>query len=113
MVFNFRSSIADFPSMTICPDYTVAYKTDVLAKYNVTDSDIRKFRFPKLKNLTSLEFYRMVTFELNEVLKDMFIGCAYKIKGSEVNSFYLTEKWLTGDHPSEIFHDDIMYLNYR
>ena len=100
--------------MTICPDYQVAYKTDVLAKYNVTASDIRKFRFPKLTNLTSLEFFRMVTFELNEVLKDMYIEGAYKIKGSEVNSFYLTEKWLTGNHPTEIFYDDIiMHLNYR
>ena len=100
--------------MTICPDYLVAYKTDVLAKYNVTAWDIRKFRFPRLKNLTSLEFYQMVTFELNEVLKDMFIEGAYKIKGSQVNSFYLSEKWLTEEHPTEAFYDDvIMHLNYR
>ena len=99
--------------MTICPDYQVAYKTDVLAKYNVTASDIRKFRFPKLTNLTTLEFFNMVTFELNEVLKDMFIEGAYKIKGSPVTSFYLTEKWLTGEHPTEAFYDDIMHLNYR
>ena len=99
--------------MTICPDYQTAYKTDVLARYNVTASDIRKFRFQRLKNLTSSEFFRMVTFDLNEVLKDMHIEGAYRIKGSRVTSFYLAEKWQNGDHPTEFFDDDIMHLNYR
>ena len=82
--------MADFPSMTICPDYGVAYKTEILSKYNVTASDIRKFRFPKLKNMTSLEFFRMVTFELDEVLMDMFIDCAY-IKHVQGNFDYKSE----------------------
>ena len=49
---------------------------------------------------------------VNEVLKDMFIEGAFRIKGSKVSSFYLTEKWLDGNHPTEAFYDDIMYLNY-
>ena len=98
--------------MTICPDYTVAYKTDELAKYNVTASDIRKFKFPKLENMTSLEFFREVTFDLDEVLMDMVIEAAYIIEGTRVSSFYITENWPEGEHPTERFYGHFMYLNF-
>ena len=71
--FHSRSSNVTFPSFTICPDFADAYKTDKLSKYNVTASDVRRMNFPKIENMTSSQFYHMVTYDLEELLIDMFI----------------------------------------
>ena len=62
------TSKTEFPSFTICPDYDVAYKKNVLEKYKVSRSDIRKLRFPDTRNLTSYEFFKIATFNLTEIV---------------------------------------------
>ena len=75
MIFNHCStSTANFPHITICPDYQYAYKEDILELYNSSPSQIRNSLYPKVQNLTSYEFHDFVTYELEEVLDSMEIS---------------------------------------
>ena len=75
MIFNHCStSTANFPHITICPDYQYAYKEEILELYNSSPSQIRNSLYPKVQNLTSYEFHDFVTYELEEVLDSMEIS---------------------------------------
>ena len=64
-LFKISSSrYATFPSITICPDYLKAYKSEVLEKYGVTINDFRKkFIFPKIpnSNISLTQFFDQAT----------------------------------------------------
>ena len=68
------TSTANFPHITLCPDYQYAYKEDILELYNSSPSQIRNSLYPKVQNLTSYEFHDFVTYELEEVLDSMEIS---------------------------------------
>ena len=91
---NLSTSKAEFPALTVCADYKVAYKWDVLKKYNLTPSHIRNLNFPPLSNsMTAVDFYNSVTHELEEIILDMNI----KVANSTPYSNYV----LTNDHDHE------------
>ena len=108
--FFSRSNVAKFPSITICPDYSVAYKEDVLRSYGVTAGDIRNQDFPNFTEMTSLEFYNLVTYDLNELLKDLFIKVFSVMPGTRYSSFLITEQSAT-NHSTESLFGNIMRLD--
>ena len=108
--FFSRSNVAKFPSITICPDYSVAYKEDVLRSYGVTAGDIRNQDFPNFTEMTSLEFYNLVTYDLNELLKDLFIEAFSVMPGTRYSSFLITEQCAT-NHSTESLFGNIMRLD--
>ena len=74
-IINFSTTETEFPSFTICPDFDVAYKEDVLEKYKTSKWDMRGLRFPntRSKNLSTLQFFKMVTYNLTEIVTSMSI----------------------------------------
>ena len=72
---QFSTTKVEFPSLTICPDYDVAYKEDILKEYKISIREIRKLRFPdtKSQNLTSLDFFKLSTHNLTEIVTSMTI----------------------------------------
>ena len=79
--------MAIFPSLTICPDYDVAYKRDILAKYNTTVKKVRNLHFPNLTkhNITTREFFKIATFNLTEIVSKVDISTLHKFKDSNFN----------------------------
>ena len=70
----YSTSTANFPHITLCPDYQYAYKEDILKLYDSSPSKIRDSLYPKVQNMTSYEFHDFVTFDLEEVLDFMEIS---------------------------------------
>ena len=95
LIFNHCStSTANFPHITLCPDYQYAYKEDILELYNSTPSQIRNSLYPKVQNMTSYEFHDFVTYELEEVLDSMEISVSnplVKKNGSSYKVQYLPD----------------------
>ena len=88
------TSTANFPHITLCPDYQYAYKEDILELYNSTPSQIRNSLYPKVQNMTSYEFHDFVTYELEEVLDSMEISVSnplVKKNGSSYKVQYLPD----------------------
>ena len=63
---------AEFPSITICPDYFEAYNETIIDEYNRTADDIRHFRYPDSR-INSLEFFELITHDLQHVLEDLVL----------------------------------------
>ena len=106
-----RSNFVIFPSITICPDYSVAYKKEALKKYGKTASNVRGLNFPHLENVTSLEFYYSVTYDLSEVLKDMFIETnSAHHPGIKYSNFLITNQD-PDKHSTEEIDNHVLVLN--
>ena len=60
----FSSSVAEFPAITICPDYNIGFRTDFLSVYGTTANAVRKLNFPNIINMTFAEFYNLATLDL-------------------------------------------------
>ena len=65
--------MVNFPTITVCPDYQVAYNTTFLAKYNLTAHDMRSLNFPRISDISTFDLYVKSTYELHELLKEMYI----------------------------------------
>ena len=81
IIESFRTQLTEFPSVTICPDYSIAYRRDVLAKFNTTVGEIRSLNFPNLSISTS-RFFDLVTQNLTEILTSLTIKTLEKDNGS-------------------------------
>ena len=77
------NSIAEveFPAITICPNFDIAYKSNILQVYNSSAMDIRNLKFPgtKHENMTSLDFFQKVTHSLTDILSKLSIRLKTKI----------------------------------
>ena len=60
----FSSSVAEFPAITICPDFNIGFRTDFLKAYGTTANEVRKLNVPDLINMTFAEFYNLATLDL-------------------------------------------------
>ena len=105
---NFRSNDVNFPSVTICPDYWKAYKTQILKKFNSSASEIRNLNFPKVENMTSYEFYQLVTYDLEEFLIDMFITTHMNTE-TQYSSYHYTKN--INNHPTMVHYDNVEVLD--
>ena len=74
-----------FPTATICPDYNIAYKSDILQAYHTTASDLRNNNYPKVLNLSSYELHDLATHELSDLLDELKISTlhSFEQKGSK------------------------------
>ena len=84
------SSTATFPHLTICPDYHDAYKGDILQQYNTSAGQIRKYKFPKVPNMTTYEFYDLITLELSEVVDTIKVKVTNAINMHNKHIFTVT-----------------------
>ena len=75
-----NSEDVEFPVMTICPNYFDSYKYNVLNAYNTSADNIRDCIFPVTSNITSYEFYDLVTHELNETLTSVLIQIKHELQ---------------------------------
>ena len=75
---KFSIAEAEFPAITICPNYEIAFKSDILKAYGSSAKDIRQLKFPKT-NLTSLEFYQKVSHSLTDIVTKVSIRFKQKI----------------------------------
>ena len=90
---------AEFPSLTVCPDYEVAYKRQKLAKFGTNEWNMRKSIFPDLApyNLTTREFFNMVTFNLTEIVSQLDITTSHKFNNTNATKLSIVEKELFDD----------------
>ena len=63
---------AEFPSLSICPDYHEAYNPKVLEKFNTSSHQMRDLKYPNT-SFGSLHFFELSTYNLTEILKQMTI----------------------------------------
>ena len=63
---------AEFPSITVCPDFFEAYKETIIEKYNRTVEDVRHFRYPDT-DLNSLEFFELITHDVQDIIDDLVL----------------------------------------
>ena len=67
---------AEFPALTICPDYYEAFKKEELLNLKISKKDIRKFNFTNFpsNNLTTYEQYDKVTHNLQDIIEQFTIA---------------------------------------
>ena len=77
---------AEFPALTICPDYFEAFKKNELQKFGISKGDIRGFNFMKFNStsLNTLEQYHKVTHNLADVIEKFTISLSRALEGSKV-----------------------------
>ena len=88
---------AEFPALSICPDYDQAYKSEALKQFGIIANDVRNFRFSKFNGSEStFNQYEKVTFDIDEVIEDFTITMRQPITDTtHVIVFFVndTEKW--------------------
>ena len=87
----YSTANATFPSITICPDYYIAYKQEILTKFGITADDIRdRLKFPE--NLKEPEtpgsFFQNVTFDLDETVAKIIFTTEKKPPNSNFSHFF-------------------------
>ena len=68
----YSTAFAEFPTLSICPDYFDSYNEDILKEYNVSTKDIREFKFPNT-TLNTLQFFQLATRDLTEILDELIL----------------------------------------
>ena len=68
----YSTAFAEFPTLSICPDYFDAYNENILKEYNVSSKDIREFKFPNT-TWNTLEFFQLATRDLEEILDELIL----------------------------------------
>ena len=83
-----RSSVAEFPALTVCPNYDSAYKKDFLNEYGITTKEIRALNFPSTINMTVAEFYEQATHSLQDIVSNVEIKTLRKLENKNGTTFY-------------------------
>ena len=80
--FSFVSSEnVRFPAFTICPEYFVAYKRDLLKMSGLDVRDLRtSLTYPSNLNMTPSEFFNRITYNMDDIIFSLEIGTA-KMRG--------------------------------
>ena len=81
--------------MTICPYYNDAYKSDTLAKYNLTINDLRKYSiFPNVVefNKTLANFFEEVTHDFEDIVERVVFHSNYRKDGTNHTSHVFSNK---------------------
>ena len=61
----------EFPAFTMCPGYSIAFKSHVLKRDKLTPSDLRKFNYPK--HVDSATYLEEVCYSISEVVKNISV----------------------------------------
>ena len=78
---------APFPQVTICPDYSIAYKKEILDYFNTTPHALRGHIYPKSTLLTSYEFHDFVTYDFTDLLVEMEVSMSHVFQWKN-NNYY-------------------------
>ena len=108
---KFSIAEAEFPAITICPNYEIAYKSDILETYGISAYDIRQLNFPKTKdqNLTSLEFFQKVSHSLTDIISKVSIRFKKKINSKyQLYSLYDPNAYIGVQNGSNVMHVPIL-----
>ena len=108
--FMKNTADAEFPALTICPDYNDAFRKKELEKFNITKLDIRRHDFTKFNSstLSTLEQFERVTQDLQDVIEKFTIELTSPLEGSE----YTKVSYNTGKHSQEIGSNELInFLN--
>ena len=87
----------EFPAFTVCPEFSNAFKSDVLTKDKLTPSDLRKFNYPKY--VDSAKYLEEVSYSMSELVKDITVKIQENPSGISSTEFIL-------------FSSNINMLNY-
>ena len=79
----------EFPTLTVCPDYTPAYKPEILHKYGMTTKDIKNFNYPSNITKSISEIYHQASHSIEELIEQIEISTIKKVNDSGANRFYL------------------------
>ena len=79
-ILYFSTNNVEFPTATVCPDYNIAYKSDILMAYNTTASDLRNSNYPKLSDLSSYELHNLATHELLDLLVELEVSTLHSFE---------------------------------
>ena len=124
---------AEFPSLTVCPDFEVAYKREILTEFGTNVDNMRDLIFPNLTthNLTTGEFVDLATFNLSEIVSKLDIRTSHKLDNTNATKITIVEKdlfdvleaqgsktvihvQLDNDHWNEYFYDNFgKCFNYQ
>ena len=76
----------EFPAFTVCPEFSNAFKSDVLTKDKLTPSDLRKFNYPKY--VDSAKYLEEVSYNMTELVKDITVN-VQETSGNNSTEFIL------------------------
>ena len=110
--------MAELPTFTICPQYAKGYKKDLIKeKYNLTVTDIRKFKYPSyLKN--SRQFFYEVTYNISEFVAAVEITTKVTLQNSKYRKLLLQIKSTNieasdgNDYDHEKFFRIVNWVNF-
>ena len=77
----------EFPAFTVCPEFSSAFKSDVLKKDKLTPSDLRKFNYPK--HVDSAKYLEKVSYNLSEVVKNISVNVQENSSGNNSTELIL------------------------
>ena len=97
----FSTKLAGVPSFTICPQYEGGYKKKLLQdKYELTPTDVRKFKYPKDLNNSRI-FFEEITYNITEFIRSIqVVTSKQNFKLDSTNSyryetFFKETNWLS------------------
>ena len=91
------ANTAEFPAITICPEYDQAFKNVILKQNNLTNKDIRSLKFPK-NGIKSLDFYEMITHNITKLVTELKISMVKPISGTNFTTVKLRDN-MTNENP--------------
>ena len=77
----------EFPAFTMCPGYSIAFKSHVLKRDKLTPSDLRKFNYPKY--VDSAKYLEKISYNLSEVIKSISVLVQETSFGNNSTEFIL------------------------
>ena len=87
------TSKAQFPALTICPDYEDAFNASLAKKIGVSTTDLRNSRFTKINDTssTTLEHYERVTHDISEVIDDFTVLTLKPLAGTTYSRVFFVQ----------------------
>ena len=86
----YRNSDTEIPAITLCPSYDAAYKRNILAKYNWSADSMREMKTPET-NLSTLEFWHLVTHSLRDIVNSVTIEVTSEIPNTSITEISMFE----------------------
>jgi hypothetical protein len=96
------TGITEFPAFTVCPNFNVAYKGGLLGTYGLTKAQIRNMQFPSNLKMSSEDFFELVTYDMEELVANVFVSTNSKLTGTNKTLFSLYNEAYEGKKISSL-----------
>ena len=91
LIYSTQDAI--FPAITICPNYLVGYKNSILNQYGLVTNDIRdSIKFPQNLNISLSKFFEKITYNIEDIVYYIYVGCSGKDEGSNYSYFMFMDE---------------------